>query len=270
MYENETYINKNDGLQYCIKCNESKEARHTSSLLGADYVRPRLCLCDRERIKHEDEDRENRQQMSRILHDRSVCFHERRMLEWTFDNDDGSVQAMEYARLYVDNWDKMKQEHIGLLLWGDVGVGKTYMAAAIANALLDAGKKVKMTDFAEISNISVFDSAEYVKALISYELLVIDDLGSERKTDFALQNVFDVINRRWESGLPLIVTTNLSLDEIKTFKDEDMMRRRIYDRILEMCKPILISGESKREQSGKYKMDMLRGIFIGAKGELDE
>lgn len=67
--------------------------------------------CDRERIRHEDEDRKNIQQMSKILHNRSVRFHERWMLEWTFANDDGSVPAMEYVRLYVDNWDKMKQEH---------------------------------------------------------------------------------------------------------------------------------------------------------------
>ena len=85
------------------------------------------------------------------------------------------------------------------MLWGGVGTGKTFMAAAIANALLEEGRRVKMTDFSEISNISVFDSAEHVNALIGYDLLIIDDLDSERKTEFAMQNVFDVINRRWES-----------------------------------------------------------------------
>lgn len=76
-----------------------------------------------------------------------------------------------------------------------------------------------------------------------------------------MQNVFDVINRRWESGKPLIVTTNLTLDEIKTQRDSDNMRQRIYDRILDMCKPVLLAGDSKRKVAGKYKMDVLKSIF---------
>ena len=100
----------------------------------------------------------------------------RRMWDWTFENDDGTVPQMEMAKRYVENWEKVRQEHIGLLLWGNLGSGKTYMAAAIANALLEQEKKVLMTDFARISNISKFDADEYVKSLDSYALLIIDDL----------------------------------------------------------------------------------------------
>lgn len=135
------------------------------------------------------------------------------------------------------------------------------MASCIANALIDMGKKVKVTDFAEISNISVFTSSEFVDALVRYDLLVIDDLGSERKSEFSTQNVFNVINRRYESGKPLIVTTNYSPEEIRDFKDEDVMLRKTYDRILEMCMCILVEGTSKREKSGKRKMEILKSIF---------
>lgn len=58
------------------------------------------------------------------------------MWDWTFDNDDGSVPQMQMARRYVENWDKVWAEHIGLLLWGNLGSGKTYMAACIANVLV--------------------------------------------------------------------------------------------------------------------------------------
>ncbi|MBR1572096.1 MAG: ATP-binding protein [Lachnospiraceae bacterium] len=97
----------------------------------------------------------------------------------------------------------MKRTRTGLILFGGVGSGKTYMAACIANALLDQGKRVLMKDFAEISNISVFDSEEYMKSLSQYDLLILDDLGAERRSEFALQNVFNAVNRRWESGKPL-------------------------------------------------------------------
>lgn len=259
--ENETYINENDGLTYCSVCNEPKEVRHPCKLMGENYVRPRHCACEREESERYRKEMEERQRISKVLHNRSMCFHERRMFEWTFENDDGSVLQMEYARTYVENWDKMKEEHIGLMLWGDVGTGKTYMASAIANALIDKGKKVKMTDFAEISNISVFNSMEQVNALVNYDLLIIDDLGSERKSGFSTQNVFNVINRRWESGKPLIVTTNYSPAEIKAFEDEDAMLRKIYDRILEMCTYILVEGTSKREESAERKKGILKSIL---------
>ena len=149
----------------------------------------------------------------------------------------------------------------GLLLWGGVGIGKTYMVACIANALIEQEKRVLMTDFATISNISVFDFAEYVSSLSSYDLLIIDDYGAERNSQFAIQNVFDVINRRWESGKPLIVTTNLELDTIRNVDADDITRARINDRILEMCKPIHILGESKRTDSGKQKMLTLKEVL---------
>ena len=69
----------------------------------------------------------------------------------------------------------------------------------------------EIKDFARISNISKFDADEYVKSLDSYALLIIDDLGAEQDSEFALQNIGNVINRRWTSGKPLIVTTNLDL-----------------------------------------------------------
>ena len=92
-------------------------------------------------------------------------------------------------------------------------------------------------------------------------MLIIDDYGAERNSQFALQNVFDVINRRWESGKPLIVTTNLELDAIRTSGEGDITRARINDRLLEMCKPIHVVGESKRRESGKQKMSVLKENF---------
>ena len=91
-----------------------------------------------------------------------------------------AVAAVKYAKRYVENWQEMRKNGHGLLLWGGVGSGKSYMAACIANALIDQEKRVLMTDFASISNISVFDSAEYVRSLSSYDLLIVDDCSTDR------------------------------------------------------------------------------------------
>ena len=152
--------------------------------------------------------------------------------------------------------------YIPVILFGGVGSGKTYMAAAIANALLDKGLRVLMKDFAEISNISIFDSEEYVKSMSDYDLLILDDLGAERKSEFAMQNVFNVVNRRWESGKPLIVTTNLSLAEMKQLRArDDIQYQRIYDRIFDMCVPLCVDGVSKRLSSAESKCEYLSSML---------
>lgn len=91
--------------------------------------------------------------------------------------------------------------------------------------------------------------------LAKYSLLIIDDLGAERSTEYATENVFNVIDRRYRSGKPLIVTTNLQLAEL--LEEESVARKRIYDRILEMCVPIRVSGASKRTETAKKKVAFL-------------
>ncbi len=265
--EYKTYIAE-DGLLHCSNCGGDLERRLPVPVLGRE-VFPTTCPCRQERFEKERKEAEARQHQIVVDANRGVCFREKRMREWDFEHDDGSTHAMDKAREYIANWPLMRNEGIGLLLWGGVGTGKMYMAACIANALIDQEKRVLMTDFATISNISIFDSAEHVSSLSAYDLLIIDDYGAERNSQFALQNVFDVINRRWESGKPLIVTTNLELDSIKNVESDDITRARINDRILEMCKPIHIDGGSKRIVSGKQKMSTLKEVFSKG-GQINE
>ncbi len=252
-----------DGLLHCSRCGGPLEVRlpEYNEFFKSDK-RPSTCKCREEKIRRDREEHERREHRQTVERYKGVCFTDRRMWNWTFENDDGTVPQMAMAKRYVENWDKVRQEHIGLLLWGDLGSGKTYMAAAIANALLEHEKKVLMTDFARISNISKFDAEEYVKSLDSYSLLIIDDLGAEQDSDFALQNICNVINRRWTSGKPLIVTTNLDLASLKNVNEQELMFARISDRILDMCRPIhMQTAESKRVASGKHKHEILKEIF---------
>lgn len=121
---------------------------------------------------------------------------------------------------------------------------------------------VRMTNFATVLN-DLSDSFEgrnaYIARLCSYPLLILDDFGMERNTEYALEQVYNVIDSRYRSGMPLIVTTNLSTDELKY--PQDMPHARIYDRLLEMCTPVLFDGPNIRQQTAQNNLDMLKGMI---------
>ena len=157
----------------------------------------------------------------------------------------------------------MEKTGQGLLLWGDVGTGKTFIAGCIANALLDRGIPVLMTNFSRVlmrltSNIAE-DKNAFLDGLDAFRLLVIDDLGIERNTDFALEQVFSVIDRRCQSNKPMIITTNLNLDELKN--PQDLPHARIYDRVLSHCIPIRVNGSNIRKLQAKEMLNSARSLL---------
>lgn len=91
-----------------------------------------------------------------------------------------------------------------------------------------------------------------------YDLLIIDDLGVERNTEYAMEQMFHVIDCRYRSRKPMIITTNLKLEEIKN--PPDLAHARIYDRILERCAPILFDGKNFREENAEATKAAVKGI----------
>ena len=137
------------------------------------------------------------------------------------------------------------------------------VAACIANALLDQGIPVLMTNFSKILNqMGAMYSEEryrYIASFSNYSLLILDDLGIERSTEYALEQVYAVIDERYKSGLPVIITTNLKIAEIRN--PQDVAYARIYSRILEMCTPVRISGEDRRKSIGKEKQQVVKEVL---------
>lgn len=183
-----------------------------------------------------------------------------------FAADNGNVPQMEQARRYADYWQKMQQENLGLLFWGRPGTGKTFAAACIANAVLETedlhDSTVKMTTFGTILNklpgMSAADKEQYLNGFQTCDLLILDDFGMERQTDYAREQVFNIIDGRYLARRPLIVTTNLSLNGLKHPKD--MHEQRIFDRVLELCVPVCFDGDSLRQGKAKERMQLYRQL----------
>lgn len=201
------------------------------------------------------------ERMQRLNMLKSLCFEDHALYSWTFEKDNGKNPIMWVARDYVDKWSDALSDNMGLVLWGDVGTGKTFFAACIANALVEQNVSVKMTNFSTILNdlFAETDKNKYLDRLNDHGLLIIDDLGIERGTEYALEQVYNVIDTRYKSGKPLIVTTNLTLDELKA--PVDIPHKRIYDRVLGMCVPVMFNGVNFRKEEAAAKMEAAKKLF---------
>lgn len=248
-------------LLMCGKCNTPKEC--LVEILGTVRKFGCLCKCQSERYREEQAQMRQREAFERVNRLRAQGIQDKHYREWTFANDDGSnPQMMDKARKYCERWMDMYRDNIGLLLWGDVGNGKTYFAACIANYLIDHGVPVLMTNFIRLANaLSGYDEDKnaYIKSLDNYKLMIIDDLGAERQSDYMLEQVYNVIDSRYKSRQPLIITTNLALNELKN--PSDIKYSRIYSRILEMCVPIAFRGADRRKEALNTKLEQAKKLF---------
>lgn len=238
-----------DGLLYCGKCHTPKQCRFEAAWGG--IIEPYfLCECGRKRKEEEEKARQAQEFQSEVNRLRKLGFPDAEMANWTFANDDGAdAKISSIAHKYADNFVEMKKRGKGLLLYGTVGSGKTYIAACIANELISRGRPCLVTNFARITNTlqGMFEGKQrYLDDLNRLDLLVIDDLSAERDTSFMNEMVFNVIDARYRSGKPLIVTSNLTSEEL--MRPNNIDKQRIYSRVLEMCFPVEVKGVDRRKK----------------------
>lgn len=259
--EDNDYIG-DDGLLYCGKCSTPKQC---VPLPSVPEFRPRcLCKCATERIEKEKAERKAAERQAEISRNRSAGIKDTKLLQYTFANDKyPNSETSSRLRKYCKEWRQARENNIGLLLWGGCGVGKSFYAGCIANYLIDEGVKVLCTTIPKILNglFSVDDKNAYIRSIVEYPFLIIDDLGTERGTEYALEQLFTLIDERYKSNLPTIVTTNLNPRDMAAVQGIEY--KRIYDRITEMCVPLYVKGEAQRTAAAKAKAEILADILGG-------
>ena len=243
--ETETeYLDETTGLLRCTICGGKRQTVITPPFEGAQ---PRTVRCWCNCPTEQDKLRERENQIKREQR-RAVCFQgTEEMRDCTFENDDGKgdPQLVAAAKKYAADFPQHLRAGMGLLYYGGVGTGKTFLAGSIANNVLAQGYRVKMTNFATVADeMWAADKAAYIADLCKYDLLILDDLGVERKSEYMQEMVYKIVNARYVAGAPVIVTTNLTPDELT--KTADLGYARTYDRLLEKCLPIKVDGRSRR------------------------
>lgn len=208
-------------------------------------------------------DLKQQEKRDEIDRNRGICFKDFSDFRgWTFDvADNRQPELMQAAREYAAQFAQCLKNGQGLLFYGDVGTGKSLAAACIANALIDMGYRVKMTSLAiEADNIwAAEDKAEYIRSICKYDLLILDDLGVERQTPYMQEMVYKIVNARATQGGPVIVTTNLTKDELG--KPADIGNQRIYSRLLQRCMTIKVEGSDRRMEDGVANRKAMKRQF---------
>ena len=238
-----------DGILYCGKCHTPKQTK--ISVGGRIWTPACMCDCEAERFREKQERMERESALDAVKRLRRIGFSDSDMSRCTFDRDDHSNEKLsQIARRYVEIFAQMQMRGKGLLLYGSVGTGKTFMSGCIANALIEKGHPCLVTNFARLVNTlySMHEGRQrYIDDLNRFDLLVIDDLASERETSFMSEIIQSIIDARYRTGKPLIVTTNLTAKELK--RPEDIRKQRIYSRLFEMCIPLEVTGSDRRKDT---------------------
>lgn len=251
-----------DGLLYCGNCHTQKQ--HKIILLGYEQTVFCLCKCVSERKEAERKAIEAQKKAELIKELRRKAFPCISMGDWTFDNDDRSNERVsDIMRRYTENFDKIRDHEInGVILYGKTGTGKSYFSACVVNALIDRGIPALMTTFDHIRNRlqqSFEGRQDYIDLLAQYPFLVIDDLGAESESEYMQEIIFSVIDARARSGKPLVITTNMTFDELKNPNTE--RKKRVHSRVLGMCHPIEVVGSDRRKVRYKTESQTMKDII---------
>jgi DNA replication protein DnaC len=158
--------------------------------------------------------------------------------------------AVSETRTFIDDLDARLAEGRGLWLFGDTGTGKTTLAMLISKAALEAGHSVAIYSLPKLlarirrtydSEPSGDSYLSFFERLTSVDLLHIDDLGAEKRSDWVLEQLYSLVNERYEARRSMIITTNLPHPEL-----EEQIGGRTISRLTQMCDEVEVRGSDRR------------------------
>ena len=176
-----------------------------------------------------------------------------------FKVNSSNKKAYEIAKKYAEEWENFKAEGTGIIFIGKYGTGKTHLAFAIANHLLNKGipvvyetlinlmEKLKF-GYEKNSDLGYY---EIIKLYCECDLLIIDDLGKEKLSEWVLEKLFQIINTRYENMLPILITTNYNEKEIikrLSYNNDGIAAESLVSRLNEICLEVDMNFEDYRKR----------------------
>ena len=153
------------------------------------------------------------------------------------------------TRRYADTIDEQLGAGRGLWFMGPVGTGKTTLAMLVSKAALKTGRSVAIYSLPRLLN-EIRETAhgadrshiELLDRLTAIDLLHVDDVGAERTTDWVLEELYSIVNARYEDERSMVITTNILDREALC----DQISERTVSRLTEMCDELPLLGDDRR------------------------
>ncbi|MCI0413785.1 ATP-binding protein [bacterium] len=198
-----------------------------------------------------------------------------RYINCDFENYDsqslGQERAKTMAQNFAADYPMIEEDYPegGLLFSGNSGTGKTHLAVSVVKTLLKKGIRCLFVDFhdllAEIRSsydeLSQTSELQILRPVLTSEVLVLDDLGSQRMTEWMQDTVFHIVNLRYQQKKMLLTTTNLAIEPAKSSAQESLRERlgyKVVSRLYEMCTFIELDGPDYRKEIRKASGDASR------------
>lgn len=267
--------NKDDASLNSLKTEIEKLAQHYHKLLkkhkiDPDYKEPDwdcpkcqdtgriykdgkylVCSCAKNDL------RKNKQQLGNLpLHLRQASFKKANLNYYETDLQiasgmnyrENAQKIYSLAASFVQDFSQQRVRR-GLIIEGPIGSGKSYLLGCIANALIEKGVHFRYIVYSDLlqqirssynQDSPAADEKEILNTVQEIPVLLIDDLGTEKATDFAASTLYQIIDRRYREEKPIILTTNYSVKNLKN--RFPVMGERIFQRLLEMNKYVELAG----------------------------
>lgn len=171
--------------------------------------------------------------------------------EITEDNKSAYRRAKKYAEIFED----YRKTGIGIFFTGNIGTGKTHLAASITNYLIRKQIPVIFGTFISLLgklkqtyNSNQEEESKIISLYSKVDLLIIDDLGKEKPSFWVLEKLYEIINNRYEAMRPMVITSNFSIKdlEFRFSSIDEWISRAICSRISENCSGVVMNGEDWR------------------------
>jgi DNA replication protein DnaC len=230
--------------------------QHKYGKSGEWYYHPCTPECEKKNERREWE-LMRRDARVAVLRERSGL--SKRMKGYTLGNFRPTVSnAAGRARVkvdeYLDTWEENREVGKGLYFCGGVGTGKTHLAVAVMNELIRKKRTPSLfvtvpellDNLRETYNKPGRNLDEWMDAVQNAEFLVLDDLGSERTTEWVRERIFVIVNHRYREALPTVFTSNIGPKDLA-----EQLGERTASRIIAMCDWIALEGDDYRETAAK-------------------
>lgn len=245
------YVDEATGLVHCGICHSPKQMQVPCKELNNPIVWI-ACDCKKAEWEKEKAKQAKEEEIARYARLKAQCFKGKER-DFTFETDDTpSSKQSKLLREWADNFTLSCKDWI--LLYGGCGGGKSFYAAALCNAVLSKGLPAKFTSISEVERQlwececkqAVYDDIARVA------LLVLDDFGAERNSEYMQEVVFNVIDSRSRAGKATVITTNLSPVEI--INPPSLNIQRVMSRICENLIPVEVNHADRRIEALKNRI----------------